>query len=202
MSAKNKDPYQKYIKKEDRKVMAIICLGLLGLLAVYALVTFYLSSPYTIEFRKTAGAFLLENAIWLAIVSCLAFSKKIAMPISGKIVIYAYVVLKIILELWQPGRVAYVFLLVYAIANAIVALLIYKKTGKDFLSVYAFGILAFINVVLLSYHTTNVNGSIAFWKIPLAIAIVATVISIIYCSKNISKLRAKGKGQKSKRYRE
>ena len=103
--------------------------------------------------------------------------------------------MQVVLELWQPGRVAYVFLLVYAIANAIVALLIYKKTGKDFLSVYAFGILAFIEIVLLSSKTTSVNGSFNFWQIPLAIAIVATVISIIYCSKNISKLRAKGKGQ-------
>ena len=113
MSAKNKDPYQKYMKKENRKVTAIFCLGLLGLLAVYALVMFYTSSPYTIEFRKTMGAFLLEKAIWLAIVSYLAFSKKIAMPISGKIVIYAYVVLQVVLELCNLGRVAYVFLLVY-----------------------------------------------------------------------------------------
>lgn len=121
---------------------------------------------------------VLPLVVLLLAVLFVTLSKKIGMPAVGKITDWGFIAVLILMWVLDLGKIELLFLFIYSIINILVAVCLYKATGKGYSSIWLFGVLAYLITVFAS-RVTMVNGDMN--PTFLICSIVGAVIALIPC---------------------
>lgn len=162
-------------KKEIFKMIAIIsaivviCLGL----TVYSLL------PELSDFRNSIYGTMVVYFALTGIILYVTLSKRINMPILGRVTVWTYLGLHILLVVIDLGKIEALFLLLYAIFNIAVTIYIYRKTGKEYKSIWAFGTLSYLSSVVFAIRVQLINDD--WWLTIVIPSIIVAVVVLIPC---------------------
>lgn len=141
-------------KKE--KIQLAIKIALIVIL-VFGLL-FYSLLPELSGFRNSIYGFIIQNLTFVGLITYLSLSKKINIPIIGKITIWIFVLIYVLFGIIDIGRIEALFFFVYSIFNVLVSIYIYKKTGTGYKSVWGFGAFAYLTTVIFCLRVEYING--------------------------------------------
>lgn len=162
-------------KKEIFKMIAIIsaivviCLGL----TVYSLL------PELSDFRNSIYGTMVVYFALTGIILYVTLSKRINMPILGRVTVWTYLGLHILLVVIDLGKIEALFLLLYAIFNIAVTIYIYRTTGEEYKSIWAFGTLSYLSSVLFAIRVQFINDD--WWLTIIIPSIIVAVVVLIPC---------------------
>lgn len=162
-------------KKEIFKMIAIIsaivviCLGL----TVYSLL------PELSDFRNSIYGTMVVFFVLTGIILYVTLSKRINMPTLGQVTVWTYLGLHILLVVIDLGKIEALFLLLYAIFNIAVTIYIYRKTGKEYKSIWAFGTLSYLSSVVFAIRVQLINDD--WWLTIVIPSIIVAVVVLIPC---------------------
>lgn len=101
------------------------------------------------------------------------------MPLLGKITVWVYGLLFILLGIFDFGRIEMLFVFIYAIVNVCVTIFLYKKHGIAYKSIWLFGAFSYLTtafIVLRVKYLHNEFTSPFMW-----VAIIVSIIVFIPC---------------------
>lgn len=162
-------------KKEIFKMILIIfTIVVIGLgLMVYSL------SPELSDFRNSIYGAIVAFFTLTGIILYVTLSKRINMPILGRVTVWTYLGLNILLVVIDLGKIEALFLLLYAIFNIVVTIYIYRTTGKEYKSIWAFGALSYLSSVVFFLRVKLINDD--WWLTIVIPSIIVAVVVFIPC---------------------
>lgn len=162
-------------KKEIFKVIAIIFF--MAVLSIGTLV--YTLLPELSDFRNSIYGSIVDFLAVGGVILYVTLSPSISMPKVGKITVWAYLGLHILLVLLNWGRIEALFLFIYSIINIAVTIYIYKTTNKEYKSIWLFAVFAYLSMAVLTLRAEFINDD---WWLTLVIpAVVIAVVVLIPC---------------------
>lgn len=162
-------------RKEIIRMIAII--SLIAILAFGLL--FYTLLPELSDFRNSIYGLIINFLAISGVVLYVTLSKKISMPKLGKITVWTFLGLLILLRVLNWGRIEALLLFIYSIINIAITIYIYKTTGEEYKSIWLFGVFSYLSTVVFSLRTQNINDD--WWLTLVVPAIVVAVIVLIPC---------------------
>ena len=172
------------IKHVILTILTIACF--IGLM-VYSLL------PKLSNFRNSVYGFIINVLILTGIITYLCLSKKVNLVLIGKITIAMYGVLYILFGIIDIGIIEALFFLVYAIANIIVFICVYKKTKKAYKSIWIFGVLSYLSTVIISLNAHYINGELipTFLYPSIIVMVLVFIPCLLYSVTKCKKLENK-----------
>ena len=152
--------------------------GILLILLAFALM-FYSLTPKLSDFRNSIWGDLINIAIIWGIILYVTLSKKISMPWLGKITLWAYALLYVVLPLLPIGHFRYLIMLIYSIVNVINSIIIYRRTKHEYKSIWIFGALAYLSTAFVVAKVHYINGKLPFLIPTIAVTAILFVVSFI-----------------------
>ena len=162
-------------KKEILKVSAII--SFIAVLSIGVLI--YTLLPELSDFRNSIYGSIVSFLAVGGVILYVTLSSSISMPKMGKITVWAYLGLRILLVHLHWGRIEALFLFIYSIINIAVTIYIYKTTKKEYKSIWMFGALSYLSVTVLTLSTELINDD--WWLTIVIPAVVVAVVVLIPC---------------------
>lgn len=162
-------------KKEIIKFIILylcIFIGAMGLM-VYTL------SPELSDFRNSVYGDIIFYSFMGGTILYLTLSKRIDMPFLGKITVWGYALLFIIFAILDFGKKEAVVFLIYSVVNIIVTIYLYLNTGKAYSSIWGFGALAYLSIIMVVFRVKYINGEMN--STLLSASIVFAVLAFITC---------------------
>lgn len=165
---------RKDILKYTLLILLIIALSI-GLL-VYALL------PELSDFRNSIYGHLVYVFTITGVIFYLTLSERIGMPLIGKITVWIYLFLYALFSIIDLGKIEAVFFFIYSIYNIISTICIYKKTGKEYKSIWLFGAFSYITTIIFVLRVEYINGefNLTFLIPAIIVAAVAFIPTLIY----------------------
>lgn len=165
---------KKDILKYTLLILSIIALSI-GLL-VYALL------PELSDFRNSIYGHLIYVFTITGVIFYLTLSERIGMPLIGKITVWIYLFLYALFSIIDLGKIEAVFFFIYSIYNIISTICIYKKTGKEYKSIWLFGAFSYFTTIIFVLRVEYINGefNLTFLIPAIIVAAVAFVPTLIY----------------------
>lgn len=114
------------------------------------------------------------------IVLYITLSKKIDMPGLGKITVWAFVGLLILLNVLKWGRIEALFMFIYSIINIAVAIYIYKKKKKVYKSIWLFGFFSYFSTVEFALRAHNINDDWWATRPAVVVAVIVLIPCLVY----------------------
>lgn len=167
------------MSKKDILKYALLILSIIALsigLLVYTLL------PELSDFRNSIYGHLVYVFTMTSVILYLTLSKRIGMPLIGKIAVWIFLFLYVLFDVIDLGKIEAVFFFIYSIYNIITTICIYKKTGTEYKSVWGFGAYSYILTTTFILRVEYINGEFGFtFLIPAVIvAAVAFIPTLIY----------------------
>ena len=151
--------------------LVILTIGL-GLL-VYSLL------PELSDFRNSIYGSIVYFLILVGIILCVTISRKISMPLLGKITVWGYGLLFILLSIFDFGRIEMLFLFIYSVVNVCITIFLYQKYGVAYKSIWLFGVLSYFTTIVVVLRVKYLHGE--FNLTFLWSAIIVSIIVFIPC---------------------
>ena len=139
----------------------------------------YSIHPDLSDFRNSIYGLLVNFLVLAGIILYVTLSRKISMPLLGKITVWVYGLLFLLSGIFDFGRIEMLFFFIYAIVNVCVAIYLYKKHGIAYKSILLFGVFSYLTtsfVVLRVKYLHNEFTSPFMW-----VAIIVSIIVFIPC---------------------
>lgn len=175
-------------KKIMERENILMILKIIGIILFCLALTFYFISPLTMEFRSSVYGSILEYGALYGIITYLSLSKRINMPIIGKVTIFIYPTIHLILNVLNLGRISYFIIFIYSLFNIGIAIYLYYKYKKEYKSIWTFGALSFISFILPILRVEHIDEELLFWIPALIICIALFIIALILVIKFKNKI--------------
>ena len=145
----------------------------------------YSIHPDLSDFRNSIYGLIVNFLVLAGIILYVTLSRKIGMPMLGKITVWAYGLLFLLSGIFDFGRIEMLFFFIYAIVNVCITIYLYKKHGVGYKSVCLFGIFSYLStafIVLRVKHLHNEFTSPFMW-VAIIVSILVFIPSLIYAIK-------------------
>lgn len=167
------------MSKKDILKYALLILSIIALsigLLVYTLL------PELSDFRNSIYGHLVYVFIMTSVILYLTLSKRIGMPLIGKITVLIYLFLYALFSIIDLGKIKALFFFIYSIYNIISTICIYKKTGKEYKSIWLFGAFSYLTTIIFVLRVEYINGefNLTFLIPAIIVAVVAFVPTLVY----------------------
>ena len=127
-------------KKIDKKWKYIyIVINCLVILIIGFGAFIYSIHPDLHDFRNSVYGLMVYFLILAGIILGVTLSRTINMPLLGKITVWAYGLLFILLSVFDFGRIELLFFFIYAVINFGVAIFLYKKYWRKHILYHLIG---------------------------------------------------------------
>ncbi len=139
----------------------------------------YSIHPDFSDFRNSIYGLIVNFLVLAGIILYVTLSRKISMPLLGKITVWVYGLLFLLSGVFDFGRIELLFFFIYAIVNVCVAIYLYKRQGIAYKSILLFGVFSYLTtsfVVLRVKYLHNEFTSPFMW-----VAIIVSIIVFIPC---------------------
>lgn len=139
----------------------------------------YSIHPDLSDFRNSIYGLMINFLVLAGIILYVTLSRKINMPLLGKITVWIYGLLFILSGIFNFGRIEMLFFFIYAIVNVCVAVYLYIRYGIAYKSIWLFGIFSYLStafIVLRVNYLHNEFTSPFMW-----VAIIVSIIVFIPC---------------------
>ena len=166
------------IKMTKKEIIYFVINNLVILIAGVGLFIYFLL-PELSGFRNSIYGLIVEFLLLAGIILGVTLSRKISMPLLGKITVWVYGLLFLLSGIFDFGRIEMLFFFIYAIVNVCVAIYLYKKHGIAYKSILLFGVFSYLTtsfVVLRVKYLHNEFTSPFMW-----VAIIVSIIVFIPC---------------------
>ena len=165
--------------KMTGKEIAFLVINSLVILIVGFSLYMYVLDPKLSDFRNSIYGLIVEFLILAGIILCVTLSRKISMPLLGKITVWGYGLIVIFLSIFDFGKIEMVFFFIYAIVNVCVTIFLYQKTGIAYKSIWLFGAFSYFTTIVVVLRVECLHGE--FNPTFLWLTIILTVIIFIPC---------------------
>ena len=165
--------------KTTKKEIVYLVINILVITIVgFGLFTYSLL-PELSEFRNSIYGSIVYFLILSGIILCVTFSRKIGMPLLGKITVWGYGLLFILLSFFDLGRIEMLFFFMYTIINVCIAIFLYQKHGIAYKSICLFGAFSYFATIVVVLRVKYSNGG--FNPTFLWSAIIVSIIIFVPC---------------------
>ena len=139
-------------KQEILKIVA--CIFLIVIL-VFGLMVYSLL-PALSDFRNSIYGTLVSLLMITGIALYVTLSNK-KMPTVGKITIWAYLGLRVLLVLINLGKIEALFMFLYSVFNIVVTIYIYKTTHREYKGIWLFGAVSYLSTATIALRVEYIN---------------------------------------------
>ncbi len=183
MTKKGVKMTKKGVVKNAITILLLVIVGV-GLLV-------YSGLPELSGFRNSIYGLIVDFLILTGIILYLTLSHKISMPLLGKITVWGYGLLFILLSIFDFGRIETLFLLIYAIINVCVAIHLYQKKGIAYQSIWLFGVFSYLTTIIFVLRVEYLHGefNLTFLLSAIIVAVVIFIPCLIYGLRNFKLYR-------------
>jgi hypothetical protein len=165
--------------KMTKKEIVYLVINSLVILTIGLGLFVYFLLPELSDFRNSIYGSIVYFLILVGIILCVTVSRKISMPLLGKITVWGYGLLFILLSIFDFGRIEMLFLFIYSVINVCVAIFLYQKYGVAYKSIWLFGALSYFTTIIVVLRVKYLHGE--FNLTFLWSAIIVSIIVFIPC---------------------
>ena len=165
--------------KMTKKEIVYLVINSLVILTIGLGLFVYFLLPELSDFRNSIYGLIVYFLVLAGIILYVTLSRKISMPLLGKITVWVYGLLFLLSGIFDFGRIEMLFFFIYAIINVCIAIYLYKKHGIAYKSVWLFGVFSYLStafIVLRVKYLHNEFTSPFMW-----VAIIVSIIVFIPC---------------------
>lgn len=170
------------MNKKEKILLGIIIV--LIIILGFGLLVYSLLSELS-DFRNSIYGLVIKYTIFLGLIAYLSLSKRIDMPIIGKITIWIFGLLYVLFGFIDIGRIEALFFFIYSIANIIISIYLYKKTGNEYKSIWMIGAFSYLITAVFCLRVEYINGEMnpGFLYSAIIVAIIIFLPCLIYVLK-------------------
>ena len=165
--------------KMTKKEILYLVINSLVILTIGMGLFVYFLLPELSDFRNSIYGSIVYFLILVGIILCVTVSRKISMPLLGKITVWGYGLLFILLSIFDFGRIEMLFLFIYSVINVCIAIFLYQKYGVAYKSIWLFGALSYFTTIVVVLRVKYLHGefnSTFLWS-----AILVSIIIFVPC---------------------
>ena len=142
----------------------------------------YFLLPELSDFRNSIYGSIVDFLILVGIILCVTLSRKISMPLIGKITVWGYGLLFILLSIFDFGRIEMLFLFIYSVINVCITIFLYQKYGVAYKSIWLFGVLSYFTTIVVVLRVKYLHGEVnsTFLWSAILVSIIIFVPCLIY----------------------
>lgn len=167
-------------KTKNEKIYFVInCLVIL-ILGFGAFI--YFIHPDLSDFRNSIYGSIVYFLLLTGIILGVTLSRKISMPLVGKITVWGFGLLFILLSIFDFGKIEMFFFFVYTIINVCVAIFLYQKNGIEYKSIWLFGVFSYFTTIVVVLRVKYLHGefnSFFLWS-SIIVSLIIFVPCLIY----------------------
>ncbi len=166
------------IKMTKKEIIYLVINSLVILIVGLGLFV-YLLLPELSDFRNSIYGSIVYFLVLAGIILCVTLSRKVSMPLLGKITVWGYGLLFILLSIFDFGKIEMLFFFLYAIINVCVAIFLYQKHGIAYKSIWFFGAFSYFTTIVIVLRVKYLHGEFSsnfLWS-----AIIVSTIIFIPC---------------------
>ena len=139
----------------------------------------YSIHPDLSDFRNSIYGLMINFLVLAGIILYVTLSRKINMPLLGKITVWIYGLLFILLGIFDFGRIEMLFSFIYAIVNVCVAVYLYIRYGIAYKSIWLFGVFSYLTTTFVVLRVKYLHNE--FTSPFMLVAIIVSIIVFIPC---------------------
>ena len=142
----------------------------------------YSIHPDLTDFRNSIYGSIVYFLILSGIILSVTLSRKISMPLLGKITVWVYGLLFILSSIFDFGRIEMLFFFIYTIGNVCVAIYLYKKHGIAYKSIWLFGAFSYLSTAFIVLRVKYLHDEFTspFMWVSIIVSIIIFVPCLIY----------------------
>ena len=164
------------IKMTKKEIVYLVISSLVVLTIGLGLFVYFLL-PELSDFRNSIYGSIVYFLILVGIILCVTLSHKISMPLLGKITVWGYGLLFILLSIFDFGRIEMLFLFIYSVINVCIAIFLYQKYGVAYKSIWLFGAFSYFTTIVVVSRVKYLHGELNSTFLWSAI-LVSTIIFV------------------------
>ena len=168
--------------KMTKKEIVYLVINSLVILTIGLGLFVYFLLPELSDFRNSIYGSIVYFLILVGIILCVTVSRKISMPLLGKITVWGYGLLFILLSIFDFGRIEMLFLFMYSVINVCIAIFLYQKYGVAYKSILLFGALSYFTTIVVVLRVKYLHGELnsTFLWSAILVSIIIFVPCLIY----------------------
>jgi hypothetical protein len=142
----------------------------------------YSIHPDLTDFRNSIYGLIVNFLVLAGIILYVTLSRKISMPLLGKITVWVYGLLFILSSIFDFGRIEMLFFFIYAIGNVCVAIYLYKKHGIAYKSIWLFGAFSYLSTAFIVLRVKYLHDEFTspFMWVSIIVSIIVFIPCLIY----------------------
>lgn len=161
-----------------KEIIYLVINNLVILIAGVGLFIYFLF-PELSGFRNSIYGLIVDCLLLTGIILGVTLSRKISMPLLGKITVWVYGLLFIFLSIFDFGKIEMLFFFIYAIINVCMTIFLYQKHGIAYKSILLFGFFSYFTTAVVVLRVEFSHGG--FNSTFLWLAIIVSIIVFIPC---------------------
>ena len=168
--------------KMTKKEIVYLVINSLVILTIGLGLFVYFLLPELSDFRNSIYGSIVYFLILVGIILCVTLSRKISMPLIGKITVWGYGLLFILLSIFDFGRIEMLFLFIYSVINVCITIFLYQKYGVAYKSIWLFGVLSYFTTIVVVLRVKYLHGEVnsTFLWSAILVSIIIFVPCLIY----------------------
>ena len=172
----------KMATKMTKKEIVYLVINSLVILTIGLGLFVYFLLPELSDFRNSIYGSIVYFLILVGIILCVTVSRKISMPLLGKITVWGYGLLFILLSIFDFGRIEMLFLFIYSVINVCITIFLYQKYGVAYKSIWLFGVLSYFTTIVVVLRVKYLHGGLnsTFLWSAILVSIIIFVPCLIY----------------------
>ena len=172
----------KMATKMTKKEIVYLVINSLVILTIGLGLFVYFLLPELSDFRNSIYGSIVYFLILVGIILCVTVSRKISMPLLGKITVWGYGLLFILLSIFDFGRIEMLFLFIYSVINVCITIFLYQKYGVAYKSIWLFGVLSYFTTIVVVLRVKYLHGGLnsTFLWSAILVSIIIFVPYLIY----------------------
>ena len=169
------------IKMTKKEILYLVINSLVILIVGLGLFVYFML-PELSDFRNSIYGSIVYSLILVGIILCVTLSRKISMPLIGKITVWGYGLLFILLSIFDFGRIEMLFLFIYSVINVCITIFLYQKYGVAYKSIWLFGVLSYFTTIVVVLRVKYLHGELnsTFLWSTIIVSIIIFVPCLIY----------------------
>ena len=164
-----------------KEILYLVINSLVILIVGLGLFVYFLL-PELSDFRNSIYGSIVYFLILVGIILCVTLSRKISMPLIGKITVWGYGLLLILLSIFDFGRIEMLFLFIYSVINVCITIFLYQKYGVAYKSIWLFGVFSYFTTIVVVLRVKYLHGELnsTFLWSTIIVSIIIFVPCLIY----------------------
>ena len=169
------------IKMTKKEILYLVINSLVILIVGLGLFVYFML-PELSDFRNSIYGSIVYFLILVGIILCVTLSRKISMPLIGKITVWGCGLLFILLSIFDFGRIEMLFFFIYSVINVCITIFLYQKYGVAYKSILLFGALSYFTTIVVVLRVKYLHGELnsTFLWSTIIVSIIIFVPCLIY----------------------